>query len=197
MSDDAPSQISKSDPDSQDLFYTVDGGEDIRREIAAGGEPAIPHVEALLNRAPCISVYEYWQLNKRKLAAQQRQLLKWNTFLAPSGREVDILLSPTMPHVAVPHRTCKWVGYTKVWNFLDYSALTMPAGVVSKDLDPTFKDLPKYTGRCEADAWNWNLYDLESMAGHPVSIQIVSRRLSEEKVLGAAKVIRDVLLSNP
>lgn len=43
-----------------DMFYTVDGGEDIRRDIEAGGEPFIPHVEKLVSRGKAVSVYDYW-----------------------------------------------------------------------------------------------------------------------------------------
>lgn len=172
---------------SQDLFYTADGGEDIRRDVQAGGEPFIPHVEALINRGQAISVYDYWQLNKRKLAAQQAYNDKWSTATAPgSDRPVDVVLMPTMPHPAVPHRTCKWVGYTKVWNFLDYPALSFPAGHVEASQDPS---VPGYEPRNEYDAWNWKLYDPETMDGHPIGLQIVGRRFEEEKVLGVAAVI--------
>ncbi|KAJ9642093.1 uncharacterized protein PV06_03337 [Exophiala oligosperma] len=170
-----------------DLFYTADGGEDIRRDVQAGGEPFIPHVEALINRGQAISVYDYWQLNKRKLAAQQAYNDKWSTATAPgSDRPVDVVLMPTMPHPAVPHRTCKWVGYTKVWNFLDYPALSFPAGHVEASQDPS---VPGYEPRNEYDAWNWKLYDPETMDGHPIGLQIVGRRFEEEKVLGVAAVI--------
>ncbi|KAK2811837.1 hypothetical protein FQN50_001875 [Emmonsiellopsis sp. PD_5] len=176
-----------------DAFYTVDGGEDIRRDVAAGGEPFLPHVEKLVNKGSAVSVYEYWQLNKRKLAAQKRYLDKWNGFRTPSGRVVDVLLAPTMPHVAVPHRTCRWVGYTKVWNFLDYTALTLPVGTeVSRELDGLGEE-GGYVPRNELDEWNWKLYDVERMAGHPVNLQIVGRKLEEEKVLGAAVVVEGVL----
>ena len=62
----------------QDQFYLADGAEDIRREVEKGGEPFIPHVEALVKRAiPAeLSVYKYWQLNRKKIAAQQKQLKK-------------------------------------------------------------------------------------------------------------------------
>lgn len=175
----------------QDQFYTADGGEDIRREIEAGGEPYIPHVEGLVNRGKAISVYEYWQLNKRKLAAQQAYNEKWNTTTGPgSGRPVDVVLMPTMPHSAVPHRTCKWVGYTKVWNFLDYTALSFPAGKVDASKD---KAVPGYEPRNEYDAWNWKLYDPETMDGHPIGLQVVGRRFEEEKVLGVAAVVERVM----
>lgn len=174
-----------------DTYYTADGGEDIKRDVAAGGEPFVPHVEALVNRGKAISVYEYWQLNKRKLDAQKRYLDKWNKTRSPSsGRPVDVILAPTMPHTSVPHRSCRWVGYTKVWNILDYSAITFPVTTVDKKLD----NLPEsYQPRNELDKWNWGLYDLDTMAGHPVNLQIIGKKLEEEKVLGATAVVDRLL----
>lgn len=171
----------------QDQFYLADGGEDIRREVERGGEPFVPHVEALVQRAiPAeLSVYEYWQLNRKKLAAQQRQLKKWTDFRSPCGRKVDIVISPTMPHALVPHRSCRWVGYTKVWNMLDYTALTMPVKFAQHESDNATSS---YEPRNDIDRWNWELYDKNTTNPGYVSIQLIGRRLEEEKVLGAAKV---------
>lgn len=176
----------------QDLYYTADGGEDIRRDVAAGGEPCIPHVEALISRAPEISVYEYWALNRRKRAVQKQYLEKWSH---ASPQRVDVLLTPTMPHTAVPHRSCKWVGYTKVWNLLDYTAMVLPAGKVDKQVDVSKDDplVSSYRPRNDVDAYNWALYDPEAMDGLSISVQLVGQRLEEEKVLGAGKVIDDLL----
>jgi amidase len=160
--------------------------------VEAGGEPFIPHVEALINRGKAISVYEYWQLNKRKVAAQQAYNKKWNTLKGPkAGHPVDFILMPTMPHVAVPHRSCRWVGYTKVWNVLDYTALSFPAGRVDGHVDVKPED--SYEPRNEMDASNWSLYDPEMMDGHPIGLQLVGRRFEEEKILGAAAVIEKIL----
>ncbi|KAF2831713.1 acetamidase [Ophiobolus disseminans] len=184
--------------DIMDQYYTADGGEDIRRDIAAGGEPYIPHVEALVNKGAPISVYEYWQLNKQKLAAQKRFLDLWNsTVSAKTGKQIDILLTPVMPHSAVPHRKCRWVGYTKVFNFVDYPAVVIPAGSVSKELDgDAAKNMGSYMPKNALDEWNWNLFDLDAMDGMPIGVQIVARRLMEEKVLGAAKAIDVILRSS-
>ncbi|KAK5691591.1 hypothetical protein LTR97_011585 [Elasticomyces elasticus] len=179
-----------------DQYYTADGGEDIKRDVSAAGEPYLPHVAALVNRAPAISVYEYWQLNRQKVAAQKAYLDKWRWIRSPSsGREVDVLLTPTMPHSAVPHRACRWVGYTKVWNFLDYTACVLPVGQVDRSVDPSREDaqIADYTPRNELDRSNWALYDPESMHGMPLSVQIVGQRLEEEKVLGAAQVVEQLL----
>lgn len=169
--------------DIMDQYYTADGGEDIRRDVEAGGEPFIPHVEALVNRGSPISVYEYWQLNRKKHAMQKKFLDAWGA--------IDVLLAPTLAHVAVPHRSCRWIGYTKVWNVLDYPALTFPAGKVCREKDA----LPAepYVPRNALDEWNWKLYDPDMMDGHPVNLQIIGRKLEEEKVLGAAVVIERVL----
>ncbi|RAK96451.1 amidase [Aspergillus ibericus CBS 121593] len=172
-----------------DAFYTVDGGEDIRRDVEAAGEPYIPHVEALVNRGQPISVYEYWQLNKKKVALQKDYLDKWNAARSPSGKPIDVILAPTMPHPAIPHRGLRWVGYTKIWNFLDYSAVTFPVDQVRAEVDELPAD---YQPRNELDAWNWGLYNAETMNGHPVNLQIIGKKLEEEKVLGAATAIEKI-----
>ncbi|OOF91092.1 hypothetical protein ASPCADRAFT_211370 [Aspergillus carbonarius ITEM 5010] len=172
-----------------DAFYTVDGGEDIRRDVEAAGEPYIPHVEALVNRGKPISVYEYWQLNRKKVALQKNYLDKWNAARSPSGRPIDVLLAPTMSHPAIPHRGLRWVGYTKIWNFLDYSAVTFPVDQVRAEVDELPAD---YQPRNQLDAWNWALYNAETMNGHPVNLQVIGKKLEEEKVLGAATVIEKI-----
>ncbi|KAH7041519.1 amidase [Microdochium trichocladiopsis] len=174
-----------------DAHYVVDGGEDIRRDVGAGGEPFLPHVQGLVERGPAISVYEYWQLNKRKKAAQAAYNQMWNAMKSSSGRPVDVLIVPTMPRTAVPHRALRWPGYTKLFNFLDYTALSFPAGKASKVLDPS---LPTgYEPRNATDAWNWGLYDIEAIDGHSVGLHIVGRRLQEEMVLGIAHQIQKIL----
>ncbi|KAF1911632.1 amidase signature domain-containing protein [Ampelomyces quisqualis] len=181
--------------DIMDQYYTVDGGEDIRRDVAVAGEPFIPHVEALVNKGEPISVYEYWQLNKQKVTAQKRFLDLWNsTKSKTTGKQIDILLTPVMPHCAVPHRKCRWVGYTKVFNFVDYPAVVLPAGKVSAELDKeAVAAMNSYQPRNPLDKWNWDLFDMDTMNGMPIGVQIVARRLQEEKVLGAAKAIHDIL----
>jgi amidase len=140
-------------------------------------------------------VYEYWQLNKQKSALQKRFLDLWNsTKSGTTGQQIDILLAPVMPHSAVPHRKCRWVGYTKVFNFVDYPAVVLPAGQVSKELDgEAAKAMNAYHPRNALDEWNWNLFDIDTMNGMPIGVQVVARRLQEEKALGAAKAIDDIL----
>ncbi|KAK1998851.1 amidase [Colletotrichum falcatum] len=178
-----------------DQYYTADGCEDIRRDVEAGGEPFIAHVDRLVERGKAISVYEYWQLNKRKWGLQQRYLEKWQSVRsAETGRTADVLLLPPMPHAAVPHGGCRWVGYTKVWNFLDYPALVIPGGrVCQQDVDEPWDT----AARGVEDEWNSNLWTCHrgemAALGLPVGLQIVGRKLEEEVVLAAGKTIDDAL----
>lgn len=161
----------------------------------AGGEPFIPHVERLVNRGEPISVYQYWQLNKKKIELQQAYLEKWDSIRSENtGKKADIILMPPMPHTSVPHGSCRWVGYTKVWNFLDYPALVIPGGSVCKEDVAEPWAFETYGSE---DEWNKKLWEDhgEQMAslGLPVGLQIVGRKLEEEKVLAAGKVLDDLL----
>lgn len=176
-----------------DEYYTADGGEDVRRAVEAGGEPFLPHVEALLGkrRGRPLSVLDYWALNKRKAALQKAYLDRWAQWRGPGSERLDVLLMPTMPHVAVEHRACRWVGYTKVWNVLDYTAVSIPVGTVDEEMDVEVRG---YECRSSLEKVLWELYDAKAMHGLPVSLQVVGQRLEEEKVLAAAEVIEGVLL---
>jgi amidase len=99
-----------------------------------------------------------------------------------------------MPHTSVPHGSCRWVGYTKVWNLLDYPAMVIPAGAVC---DKDISDIWSYEPHNVLDEWNKRLWNdnKEVMASLrlPVGIQIIGRRYDDEKVLAAAKVLDDLL----
>lgn len=176
--------------DLVNVFFTVDGGEDIRRDVEAGGEPYIPYIEELVNRGKAVSVYESWQLNKQRSAMQKRYLDKWNRVRSTSGKPVDVILSPTLAHTSVPHRQSHWTGYTKVWSLLDYPSLTFPVSKVSASRD--HKDAEPHAPRNEIDEKVWNLYDAAEVDGYPVNLQITGKRFEEEKVLGAATAIERV-----
>ncbi|KIL85984.1 hypothetical protein FAVG1_10953 [Fusarium avenaceum] len=186
----------------QDQFYRADGGEDIKREVAVAGEPLIAHVEALVKSSKAISVYEYWQLNRRKTAAQEAYNRKWKT---DDGTCVDIIISPVSPHTAVPHRSSRWTGYSKIWNFMDYTAMSFPFAkfgppksgdssriyiTATEDERQSYHD---HTPRNAIDEWIHGLYNPQAMQGLDIGIQIIGRRFEEEKVLGVAALLERLL----
>ncbi|CCX11677.1 Similar to Acetamidase; acc. no. Q12559 [Pyronema omphalodes CBS 100304] len=176
----------KQGVDVMDEYYRVDGGEDIRRAIEASGEPYLPRIKMLVEKAPALSVYEYWQVNKEKWDLRQKYLKKWN------DAGIDFLLSPVTAHTAAPHRCFRWIGYTKFWNVMDYPAGTMCVDEVREEDKPT-QEWKEYKPRNWLDEWNYNLYDHENMKGHKVELQIIGRRLEEEMTLGAMKRVEEII----
>lgn len=75
---------------------------------------------------------------------------------------------------------------------LDYSAGVIPVTHVDpvKDALPASFDFKSLNGVAKGA---YKLYDAEKMAGLPVGVQIVGRRLEEEKVLAVMERVEDAL----
>lgn len=79
---------------------------------------------------------------------------------------------------------------------LDYVAGVLPVTFVNKVTDALphgFKQSTEYTNMNDIAQAVYQLYDAEAMDGLPVGVQVIGRRLEEEKVLGAMKVVRAAL----
>ena len=78
---------------------------------------------------------------------------------------------------------------------LDYTAGCVPITHVDKNRDqlPPDFDIKKLNGVAQGA---YKLYDANDMHGLPVAIQVVGRRLEEEKVLAIMKRVDDALGDN-
>lgn len=159
-------------------FFLADGGKSIREILEAVNEPFRPEMKDYEN-ATEMGVYDLWQLQRERTDLSKMYLDKW---AASNG--VDAILLPTTPYAAVKNGTFKYIGYTGVFNILDYSAVSFPTGLhVDKELDvvpPDFKPLS------DMDALTAKEYDATAVNGMPISLQLVGRRLQEEKILEVA-----------
>ncbi|KAI1105793.1 amidase [Jackrogersella minutella] len=136
------------------------------------------------------SVYEQWKLVSQREAYKAKWFDWWNS------ADVDFLLTPPNATPAVPHDGMKDAvsscGYTFLFNLLDYTCGILPVTHVDKDLDklpPTF-NIKKLNGVAQGA---YKLYDAEAMHELPVAVQIVGKRLEEEKVLAIMKRVEDAL----
>jgi amidase len=75
-------------------------------------------------------------------------------------------------------------------NLLDYSACVVPVTFVDKEIDIKNE---AFVPTCEKDKECQDGYDPELYHGAPVSVQVVGRRLQEEKVLEYAAILDDAL----
>ncbi|KAK9474665.1 amidase signature domain-containing protein [Dipodascopsis tothii] len=176
-------------------FYSADGGEDVRSAVMKCGEPFVPYVKAMVNRAPPSTIPQYWKAMVAKRELQKKYLDRWNASgaLTASGEPIDFILCPSMPHTSIPFEHFSWVGYTRVWNGLDYTAVVFPAGTADRELDAPTAEQKAYEPVNDWDKTNWAIYDIEKMHGLPISLQLVGRKLEEEKVLAGTEVVVEAL----
>jgi amidase len=105
---------------------------------------------------------------------------------------VDAILLPTTPYAAVKNGGFKYIGYTGVFNILDYSAVSFPTGLhVDEKLDSVPED---FKALSEIDETTAKEYDAAAVHGMPISLQLAGRRLQEEKMLEVAdRVVKDLV----
>lgn len=95
----------------------------------------------------------------------------------------------------------RYIAYTAAVNLLDFTACTVPVTFVNEKLDLVDdvggerdgygEVIPKVTG--ELDGLIRKNYGRGGYGGLPVCVQVVGRRLEEEKVLGIARVMEELL----
>ncbi|ODQ54789.1 Acetamidase [Saitoella complicata NRRL Y-17804] len=168
-------------------IYVVDAGKDIQNALEASGEPMIDNLKVLVdldNMSTPLTINQGWDLNLEKYKYQSEYLeyLKKNP--------VDAFIMPVAPHAAVRHDHYFYYGYTSIINLLDYTSVVFPVGFQDPSID---KKDESYKPRSDLDKQVYEDYVPELYDGAPISLQIVGRRLTEEKVLGFAEVVAKAL----
>ncbi len=131
-------------------------------------------------------------------------LERWNATADEHGLPIDVYLTPVNPSVCPKHgdyKRVRYLGYTGTVNCLDFTACTVPVTFVDPKTDLADAEDGKHNSRGEEipspvsdlDRVIRTNYQPETYAGLPVTLQIVGRRLEEEKVLGVAQIIQKLL----
>ncbi|RKU48471.1 hypothetical protein DL546_003751 [Coniochaeta pulveracea] len=137
-----------------------------------------------------LSAFENWQWVAKREAYRAKWFDWWNE------ADLDVLIAPPNATPAVPHDGMRDAvsscNYTFLFNLLDYTAGVLPVTHVDRKLDglPATLNIKKLNGVARGA---YNLYDADKMHGLPVGVQVVGRRLEEEKVLSVMKRVEDAL----
>ncbi|OSD07767.1 amidase signature enzyme [Trametes coccinea BRFM310] len=125
----------------------------------------------------------------------QREGYREQWFEKLKSEAIDFVLTVPNALPATPHggMKCgiKGCGYTFLFNILDYSAGVLPVTHVDKELDGLDAKAFKPRNAIERDMYK--MYDAAKMHGLPVGVQVVGKRLEEERVLEAMKIIEGFL----
>ncbi|KAF1981831.1 acetamidase [Aulographum hederae CBS 113979] len=174
-------------------FFLADGGKSVKAILDPVEEPFRSEMEAY-SKCTELGVHDMWQLHLERTNWVKEYLDQWN-----SVGDLDGILCPTTPFATTPNGNFKHVGYTGVFNILDYSCVSFPTGLnVDKAVDRYPEDdwkpppidaseVAQIAGSVRAE------YDADVVHGMPISLQLVAQRLEEEKVLMMTSVVLEAL----
>ena len=129
-----------------------------------------------------------------------------------TGRPVDAVICPLAPFPAARRERFRYYGYSTWVNALDYTSVIVPVTTVDKGVDVKeegYKALDEQDKSIQDDckcAWrsggsrlieewcaNVSVDDPEIYDGAHVSVQLVGRRLQEEKMIAVAELVGGIL----
>ncbi|KAH7112465.1 acetamidase [Dendryphion nanum] len=166
-------------------MFVADGAESVRSLLAPTEEPFRPEMEDY-SAATELGVHAMWKVHLERSELQRQYLEQWQSY-----EGLDAIICPTTPYASVQHGGFKHVGYTGVFNVVDYSSVSFPCGVTAdKTKDTVASDYSPLSPECKEihDDYQPNL-----VHGMPVSLQLVAKRLEEEKVLDMTQTVLQAL----
>ncbi|OAK97538.1 amidase [Phaeosphaeriaceae sp. SRC1lsM3a] len=162
-------------------MFVADGGKSVKALLAPTDEPFRPEMQ-MYKDAKELGTLDMWKLHLERSELQRQYLEHWISY-----GDLDAILAPTTPYASVPHGDFKYVGYTGVFNVVDYSAVSFPSGVtVDKAKDNAVTNSKAQSEYCQAAR---DSYDADLLHGLPVSLQLIAQKLQEEKVLAMTEVV--------
>ncbi|PIB01869.1 Acetamidase [Cercospora beticola] len=170
--------------------YNLDGGADVFKDIDLSGEDMAEQV--LVARGTQANASEVMATNITKRNAQKEYMDYWNSTaaLTNTGRPVDAVICPVAPFPAARPKAFTYYNYTLWVNLLDYTSVVVPITNVDKNIDKKFENFQAVN---ETDQKTQDIYDPEIYDGAHVSIQLVGRRLQEEKMMALAKYMGEAV----
>jgi amidase len=178
-------------------LYFLDGGAEYRDLLRDTGDTPVPQTEFIFTFAPerAYTVPETWVLNGERETFRTRLVAHWmaTSLRTREGRPVDAVLSPVAPTLAPPHDSTRWWGYTSYWNLADYPGVVFPMGQHTTAAYRDEQKWPPFAPRNETEAFVHAQWDPRTYENAPVSLQLVTRRLNEEKLLHALNVVEEAL----
>ncbi|KAF7586787.1 hypothetical protein BBP40_008333 [Aspergillus hancockii] len=172
-------------------IFASDGGTDMFGVLRASGEPAIPNIKDLVNpNLPKMNVNELWDVQLQKWDYQCEYLSRIRELGGKLGKELDVIIAPITPTAAIRHNQFRYYGYASAANILDYTSVVVPVTFADKDIsikNEEFKPLTNIDKVVQAE------YNPAGYHGAPVAVQIIGRRLTEERVLSIAEEVGSLL----
>ncbi|KAF1953712.1 amidase [Byssothecium circinans] len=169
--------------------WIFDGGNDVKSAFALSGEPVAPQIGLFSNLTRENTASEIAAVNVKLRQLRKKYLDYWVSTKdrqGGTGRPVDAVIAPLAPFAAARREMYTYYGYGTWVNALDVTSVIVPVTEVDKRVDVVESG---YTPIDDTDKTVYESYDPEIYHGAHVSLQIVGRRLQEEKMLAIAEYV--------
>lgn len=174
-------------------IFRADGHKELFDMAALSGEPVtVCHGK----RFEPATINEHWQHADDKYAIQKKYFDYWNDTKnrTYNGKPVDAWIAPAWESASIaPYFEQDVSTYTVTLNLLDCSVVITPVLHVDKSIDLPYTDFKPLS---KDDEMINDSYNPEYFHGAPVCVQVITRRLEDEKAIAMAYVVRDCLKKN-
>lgn len=170
--------------------WMYDGGKDVHEAFGLSGEDIAVQVSGVYSDKAkeefTASAIAANNVAKRKF--QKEYLDYWNSTSQETGtnRPVDGIICALAPYPAARREKYNYYGYSVWVNGLDYTSVVVPVTTADRAKDVYSADFKPLN---EQDKKVFDDYDAELYDGAHVSLQIVGRRYTEEKMLAIAEYV--------
>jgi amidase len=172
--------------------WVYDAGKDVRSAFQLSGEPMAPQVSFYQTLKEEYGASKVAATNVEMRRLKKEYMEYWNSTAegTGTGRPIDAVICPVAPFPAARKEKYTYYGYSSWVNALDYTSVIVPVTNVDKKVDGRDEG---YEALDEQDKTIQDDYDPEIYDGAHVSVQIVGRRLQEEKMLAVAEYVGGIL----
>ncbi|KAE8351823.1 amidase signature domain-containing protein [Aspergillus coremiiformis] len=175
-------ELQKEWTEIQDLSY-------LRELLSMEPHTKIVKATAIITKKttpPPLTLPYLHSLNVRIRTLLRRMHDAWNS----DGTPIDALLWVPAPHTAVPFDQYTYLGFTGLFNLIDWPAMALPLGMsANRQLDTKTPVTPFN----DLDAEVQEIYHADSFHGLPLSVQLIGRRFEDEKLLAVSQVVHDII----
>jgi Asp-tRNA(Asn)/Glu-tRNA(Gln) amidotransferase A subunit family amidase len=183
-------------------FFGISGTEAVADLLEKSGEPLVPWMVGRFKRAKPWALKEVAKLQAQRTELEREMLDVWNTSTdSGRGRKIDAMVCPVAPHPVPEIDRWNAVGYTSSFVLLDY-----PAGVVPiRDFNKNDLELGKEMGgnvigswdQKNRELWNEKTVDRKVYLGTPLSVQVITPRLQDQRLATAMRIIDEAVPQKP
>ena len=176
-------------------LMNVDGGGLMADLLEATDEPLVPWMRGKFRRGEPKPLSQVAELQARRSQLEREMLGLWIEDDGKGGRKarIDAIICPIAPHPVPEIERYNAAGYTSSWTLLDYPAGTVPI----RDFVESDLDLGKPQGGKVLSSWderNRQLWDEKTVdrkvyLGTPLSVQVVTPRLEDQRLIEAMKIV--------